>query len=143
MMLERHAAACRASDRITFLGFLDDYEDVLAHMKAATVFASPSTREGFGITYVEAMAADCIVVGADHPDSAASEVIGGGGYVVEPTVDRLADTLDRVFDGERPPTRPLNVAGRFDWDVITSQAIDVYRNAVDQSRTRGPPSGRS
>jgi len=38
---------------VEFLGFLDDYEDVLGHMRAADVFASPSTREGFGLTFAE------------------------------------------------------------------------------------------
>jgi glycosyltransferase involved in cell wall biosynthesis len=60
---------------VEFLGFLNDYEDVLGHMRAADIFASPSIREGFGVTFVEAMAADCTVIAADHPDSAADEVI--------------------------------------------------------------------
>ncbi|WP_234402818.1 glycosyltransferase [Halarchaeum acidiphilum] len=33
---------CRS--RITFTGFLEEYEDVLAQMRAAEIFASPSTR---------------------------------------------------------------------------------------------------
>ena len=129
--LERIADACDARDRISFLGFLDDYDDVLAHMKAAAVFASPSTREGFGITYLEAMAAGCTVVGADHPDSAAGEVIGDAGFVAEPTADALAAVLDRALAGERPPTDPRTVADRYDWDAIAERAESVYRTALE------------
>lgn len=129
--LERTALASETDDQIAFLGFLDDYDDVLGHMKAASIFASPSTREGFGITYLEAMASGCTVVGADHPDSAASEVIDDAGFVVEPTVGNLADILDRALAGERPPTDPLTVANQYDWDSITEQAESVYRNAME------------
>lgn len=93
-------------DHISFLGFLEDYEDVLGHMRAAQVFASPSTREGFGITFAEAMAADCTVIAADHPESAASEVIDDAGYLADPTIESIASTLDRALIGERPPTDP-------------------------------------
>lgn len=129
--LERKAQRRGARDRITFLGFLADHEDVLAHMKAASVFVSPSTREGFGITYLEAMAADCIVIGTDHPDSAAREVIDGGGYIVDSTVDALAETLDRALSGERSPNNPMEVATEYDWDAIAKQAVEVYRDSIE------------
>jgi glycosyltransferase involved in cell wall biosynthesis len=128
--LERIANRCDVKDQISFLDFLDDYEDVLAHMKAASIFVSPSTREGFGITYLEAMAAGCTVIGADHPDSAASEVINDAGFVVEPTVDALADILDRTLAGERPSSDPRSVAAQYDWDSIATQAESVYQDAI-------------
>ncbi|WP_101297043.1 glycosyltransferase family 4 protein [Halegenticoccus soli] len=118
------------ADRVTFLGFLDEYEDVLGHMRAARVFASPSTREGFGITFAEAMAADCTVIAASHPDSAAGEVIGDAGFLVEPTTDELADALDRALDGVEPATSPLERAEMYDWDSVADRAESVYERAV-------------
>ena len=129
--LEAQAQTLESSDRITFLGFLEDYEDVLAHMRAADVFASPSTREGFGLTYAEAMAADCTVIAADHPDSAADEVIGDAGFLVDPTVEGVAKVLDRVLDGERPPMEPMERARMFSWDRIAEDALNAYEDAVD------------
>lgn len=41
MRLSPHA------DRVTFWGFLEEYEDVLGHMRTGYVFASLSTREGW------------------------------------------------------------------------------------------------
>ena len=85
------------------LGFLEEYDDVLAHMHTADVFASPSTREGFGITFAEAMAADCTVIAAEYPKSAASEVIDEA-FLATPTVDDLAAVLERALHGDRPAT---------------------------------------
>lgn len=128
--LQKQARRLEHTGRITFLGFIDEYEDVLGHMRAARVFASPSTREGFGITCAEAMAADCTVIAADHPESAASEVIDSAGYLVEPTVDALAATLDRALAGERPPTNPLDRAKQYDWDRVAQRAETVYERAI-------------
>jgi glycosyltransferase involved in cell wall biosynthesis len=119
------------ADRVTFLGFLDEYENVLAHMHAADVFASASTREGFGITFVEAMAADCTVVAADHPESAASEVVGDAGFLPEPTVEAFATALDSALHGDRPTTDPVARARRYDWDPIAARTEHVYRTALD------------
>ncbi|QZP38252.1 glycosyltransferase family 4 protein [Halobaculum magnesiiphilum] len=131
--LEQLTTTLNSADQITFLGFLDDYADVLAHMRAADVFASPSTREGFGITYAEAMAAGCTVIGADHPDSAADEVIGDAGFLVEPTVDALTKTLEAALCGDRPSSDPVERAQRYDWDAVADQAETAYQNAIDGS----------
>ncbi|WP_255198873.1 glycosyltransferase family 4 protein [Halorarius litoreus] len=119
------------ADRVEFLGFLKDYEDVLGHMRSADVFASPSTREGFGITFAEAMAADCTVIAAGHPDSAAAEVIDNAGFLVEPTVESLSKTLDAALCGERPQTNPVERAQRYDWGTVADQAETAYQGAID------------
>lgn len=129
--LERQADSLDHADRVSLLGFLDEYEDVLGQMRAADVFASPSTREGFGITYAEAMAADCTVIGVQHPESAASEVIGDAGYLAEPTVDSVAESLARALTGETPPTEPTKRAERYDWDSVADQAEKAYERAID------------
>ncbi|MEF8937570.1 MAG: glycosyltransferase family 4 protein [Halovenus sp.] len=128
--LQRHASQLGTADRIAFLGFLEEYEDVLAHMHAADVFASASTREGFGITFVEAMAADCTVVAAEHPESAAREVVADAGFLSAPTVEAFAATLDRALGGERPPTEPRTAATHYDWGSIAEQIESVYRSTL-------------
>ncbi|MDQ2072340.1 glycosyltransferase family 4 protein [Haloarcula sp. H-GB4] len=131
--LDRKRSSLTHADRVSMLGFLDDYEDVLGHMRAADIFASPSTREGFGITFVEAMAADCTVIAASHPDSAADEVIGDAGFLVDPTVDSLTERLDAALGGERPSADPVERAEQYDWDAVADQAETVYQRAVDGS----------
>jgi glycosyltransferase involved in cell wall biosynthesis len=129
--LEAQAENLDSADQITFTGFLEEYSDVLAQMRAARIFASPSTREGFGITAAEAMAADCVVIGANHPESAVDEVIDGAGFLAEPTVNGVSETLQRALAGERPEVEPLERAQQFDWDVVADQAEEAYQAAID------------
>ncbi len=121
-------------DCVEFLGFLDNYENVVGHMRASDVFVSPSTREGFGLTFAEAMAADCSVVAADHPDSAADEVIGNAGFLTKPTVGAIVEILERILDGERPAIEPLEQAQQFDWDIVAAKAEAIYRNAASNEQ---------
>ena len=100
-------------------------------MRAAEIFCSPSTREGFGLTFAEAMAADCTVIAVNHPDSAADEVIADAGFLVDPNVDALTDMLDRALDGVRPEILPRERAQQYDWDAVANQAETAYRRAVD------------
>ena len=88
--LRERVASLDHADRVYFLGFLKCTRTCLA----TRVFASPSVREGFGITFLEALAAHCTVVAAEAPNSAASEIIGDAGFVVDHTVSGAADTLD-------------------------------------------------
>lgn len=128
--LEQKRDTLTHANQIEILGFLDEYEDVLGHMRAADVFASPSTREGFGITYAEAMAADCTVIGVQHPESAASEVIGDAGYLAEPPVDSVAESLERALADETPSTPPTKRAEQYDWDSVAEQAEAAYQRAI-------------
>jgi len=128
--LRQHAERLDTVDRIEFLGHLPNHEAVLGQMRAADIFASPSTREGFGITYVEAMAADCTVIAADHPESAARDVIADAGYLVSPTVDGVTEALKSSLNGNQPDTDPQTRAKEFDWDTVADQAADVYRRAI-------------
>jgi len=77
------------------------------------------------------MAADCTVIAADHLDSAANDVIGDAGFLVDPTVDALTEMLDRALDGARPETPPRERARQYDWDAVANQAETAYRRAVD------------
>ena len=134
--LVEQAGQLRHAERVTFLGFLEAYEDVLAHMRAASVFASPSTREGFGIALVEAMAAGCTVVGVDHEDSATSEVVGEGGFVTDCSVEAFADALDAALSGRTPPKDPQSVARQYDWDVLARRAERAYAEVVGETVRR-------
>jgi glycosyltransferase involved in cell wall biosynthesis len=79
------------------------------------------------------MAADCTVVAANHPDSAADEVINGAGFLVAPSVASLTETLDAVLDGQFPSKDPVKRAQQYDWDTVADQAEAVYQRAIDGS----------
>lgn len=113
------AASLDHSNRITFLSFLEEDEDVLGHMRTAHVFKSPSTWESFGITFAERWRG-LYWFAADRPKFAAKEIVGGAEFIVEPSVDSVAKTLGRALDGDRLQISPRSRAERYDWNnVIT------------------------
>ena len=66
---------------------------------AAWVFCMPSTYEGFGVPYIEAMAAGTPVVATDNPG--ARDVLGGGAYGLLPSDAELGATLrELLLDAE-------------------------------------------
>jgi len=99
-------------------------------MCVTRVFASPSTREGFGITLAEAMAADCTVITARHPESAASEVLGKAGLLVQPKQAAVSETLERALAGKQPQAAPQERAAVYDWKSVASLAESVYAKTV-------------
>ena len=66
--LEKIAAECGVSDRVQFLGWIDNKSDLLKETLArAGVFASMSRFESFGISAAEAVVSGCRVVLSDIP----------------------------------------------------------------------------
>lgn len=113
-------------DLVTFTGYLDN-DEAIARMKSAKVFVSPSAREGFGIVFAEAMAADCIVITTEQEHSAAAEVIGNGGFIVNHSVNALTEIIQQALNGRRPPTPPTEVVQQFDWGAIVDKEAQLYQ----------------
>jgi glycosyltransferase involved in cell wall biosynthesis len=128
--LERLANALDIAPQVSFLGFLEKHDRVLAHLRRADVFVSPSVREGFGLTLVEAMAADCTVVAVDHPCSAAAEVVDDAGFLVGPGITSLQRGIERALAGDRPSAPPTQRAQVYGWGRITDKAESAYRAAA-------------
>jgi glycosyltransferase involved in cell wall biosynthesis len=111
---------------VIFKGFVAQDRDKLRLLKASKVFALPSTREGFGIVALEAMACGLSVVTVDHPDNAAR-------YLITPTTGRLsgvtsrgiakaiADLLD-LYDTNRVDES----VGAYNWDLSAQALVEVY-----------------
>jgi phosphatidylinositol alpha-1,6-mannosyltransferase len=93
-----------------FTGFVADGVRRSLYERAA-VFAMPSRREGFGLVYLEAMAARRPCIGANH--DAASEVIEDGvtGFLVDQADTRaLASRIIQVL-GDEDLRRRMGEAG--------------------------------
>ncbi len=81
-------------DRIVLKGFQDDHDEVIAQMKSAKVFVNPSTREGFGITALEALACGIPVVTVNHPANAIRDLITEkNGFTCSLSEKDLAETI--------------------------------------------------
>lgn len=98
--LRDRAAALGVAERVHWLGFRPDVENVLL---GADVFVLPSRREGMANVMLEAMAADCLVVATDI--SGVREALGArdgraeAGWIVPPDdPGAMAVALDRALE---------------------------------------------
>lgn len=136
--LERHAVSVGVGDTVSFLGFVEADEDVIGHLKAATVFVLPSTREGFPNTILEANGCGVPSIVISHPENGATAVVEDGetGYVTEFSADAIADRIATVVSAkaerDRLSSGALKFAEAHDWDVIVDQLTRVYSKVVDE-----------
>ena len=70
-------------EAVRFLGRLSD-GDLLALYRSSDVFAMPSTKEGFGIVFVEAAAAGLPVIAGDRDGSVDALADGAIGRLIDP-----------------------------------------------------------
>jgi len=123
--LERLADTLSVSGSVTFEGRVTE-ERKWALLDQASAFAHPSLQEGFGIVFLEAMAAGLPVVAYDLP--VFREVFNGGehGFLVSLDDHRqMADRLLKLLQDDslryEVSRRNLEYAGQFSWERATDQ----------------------
>ena len=86
-------------DNVTLAGFIAD-EELCDHYNLCDVFALPSTGEGFGIVYLEALACGKPVLGGDRDGTVEPLDYGKYGCLVDPEdTDAIADNLIAMLQG--------------------------------------------
>ena len=131
--LEKKAALLGLLANVVFTGKLSGGKEVIALMKASKVFAIPSTREGFGISALEAMACGLPVVTSNDPMNAIGLLIDEKcGAVCDPDPRDLAEKLEvmLISAGENSGYCRLKAQAN-DWEAITSR-LEQYYNEVGQ-----------
>jgi len=113
--LEQLAAGAGVRDRVRFAGFVPTAE-LCAHYQLCDIFAMPSTGEGFGIVFLEAMACGKPVLAGDQDGSTEPLMDGQLGALVDPTdVPAIAAMLSDLL-ARRHPNRllfdPAGLRGR-------------------------------
>jgi glycosyltransferase involved in cell wall biosynthesis len=109
-----------------------EQKDVYALMKAARVAVFPTSREGFGIAVLEAIACGLPVVTTSAPDNLAQYLVlqSAAGVVCAPAADAIADALRPVLGqpGDRPDGMPAAretwLAAR-GWDAAADHVAEV------------------
>jgi phosphatidyl-myo-inositol dimannoside synthase len=116
--LEALAREHGVADLVRFIGWVPDAE-LVEHYRMADLFVMPSTKEGFGIVFLEAMACGVPAIGGDADGSvdALSAVEIGRAVPVEHVTDAIAQVL------ENPPRddRSSDLAARFGLEAFTAQ----------------------
>lgn len=117
--IEQLARELGVERAVTFAGFVPDSE-LADHYRLADVFAMPSTGEGFGIVFLEAMGCGTPVV-AGNRDGSLDALQGGRlGRLVDPNdVGAIVAGIASVLKGEGP-------SFWFDRDRLRKEAIDQF-----------------
>lgn len=120
---------------VEVLGRVSD-EELAALYARAWVFCLPSTYEGFGIPYAEAMSAGCPVVATPNPGAVEVTDRGRYGVVVEP--DELGRALARLLSDSEERARleraGLERARHYDLEKVTTAYEDLYLQLIEARR---------
>ena len=127
--LEKLSDQSGLKDDVSFTGFLEDYQDVIAHMKSSKVLVLPSVREGFGMVVLEANACGLPVVVVDHPMNAAKDLIipGENGFIAEVSENSLAGKIVEAIESrEKMIESSKYFAKDYDWNNIITRLEVTY-----------------
>lgn len=124
--LEQLAATLGVADRVRFVGAVPQSE-LPACYRMADLFVMPSTGEGFGIVYLEAMACGTPALGLASTGSLDALVDGELGTAT--TAQDLAAAIARCLDRPKPDAEMLSaqVRTRFGRHVFAARVASVFR----------------
>jgi glycosyltransferase involved in cell wall biosynthesis len=134
--LETYATELGVEEHVSFLGFVEADDDVIANIKAASVFVLPSIREGFPNTILEANACGVPSIVVDHEENGSTAVVEDGvtGFITEVSSDAIAERLVDCLTDEpllaEVSAGALEFGRSHDWDVIVDELEAVYSSAV-------------
>jgi phosphatidylinositol alpha-1,6-mannosyltransferase len=132
--LKSLAAELGLGERVRFLGMARQ-SDLPDLYRAADLFALPSTGDGFGIVFIEAMACGTPALGLDAggvPDALADGELG-----VLTTRSDLANALARALEAsERDPTLARRVVQRFGREAFRRRLEAVFTGAAEAGPLR-------
>ena len=106
---------------IKFLGRLP-HEKVLEQMQTADIFILPSVNETFGMVYLEAMASGCVTVCTKNDGIDGIIKDGENGFLTEPTVEGIKDTLLRIKTLGAAKPAPYNMK------KIIENSLDIVKS---------------
>lgn len=122
--LEALAVELGVSDSVRFLGKMP-YAQLPDLYRAADLFVLPSTGEGFGIVYLEAMACGTPALGLAM--GGAADALGDGALGFCINEDELPASLRRALDSPRPDAMTLHkaVQARFGQDAFRARVARI------------------
>lgn len=139
--LRELAKSLGVEDRVLFTGLLKGAA-VREAYRAASVFVLPSWQENFGLSVVEAMAAECAVVVSASMDLAPDIERAGAGLVVPPRVEETAAAVRSLLEDE-PLRRSVGSRGRalvlekFTWENCANRMDAAFDDILSGRRRSG------
>jgi len=130
------AARLGVETRVDFRGHVEEATPVWREIARSKIAVQPSSREGFGIFPLEAMALGTPVVFVDWPDSAIPELVRDGveGVMSAPDPSSLARALKSLL-GDAGRRSAMGEAGRrraseYDWPRVAERLDEIFSGLV-------------
>ncbi|HMK47600.1 MAG TPA: glycosyltransferase family 4 protein [Methanocella sp.] len=129
--LKQLATELDMTGNVKFGGFLAE-EELIARMKSARVFVLPSSREGFSITTIEALACGLPVITVDCPRNYAIDLIENGttGLITKLDKDPISAAILTLLDDsaarQKMSEACVKAAEQYDWDLLTAEIERIY-----------------
>jgi phosphatidyl-myo-inositol alpha-mannosyltransferase len=129
---------CPTAPGVRWMNAPSDAE-ITAALSAAWVFCLPSTYEGFGIPYLEAMAQGTPVVATPNPG--ADTLLAGGEYGVIASEESLGHDLSALLQSvtrrNELSAKSLVRAREYSWGRSCKLHEEAYELATERWRSRG------
>jgi glycosyltransferase involved in cell wall biosynthesis len=135
--LEKLCEGLGVADSVTFTGQIPN-EEVFQRMCEASYFVMASHPEGFGIVYLEAMAAGCLVFGTEGQGIADIIESGENGYLVPPNdaesvAFMLEYCLNHPAEAAAMAARGQTLASSMTWAQASSQYLSLFQSILKNS----------
>ena len=122
----------KLNNNVKIIDFLDSHDDLYGLFKSAKLFAFPSSREGFGISALEANACGIPFITINHKDNATMYLVGknGNGYSTNFSIASFAKQIGLILSANKYKDKKvyINFAKNFNWENIFLQNQYIYKN---------------
>ena len=120
-------------DNISFKGFVDNYDDLIAYLKSSKVFVLPSSREGFGIVVTEANACGLPVVVVNYKMNAAVDLIKNGenGFISQQSDLEISKNIIKcIKEKNKMEETCVQSSKEYDWNSIVNKIELIYKEGI-------------
>ncbi len=131
--LQKLAEKYGMSEKVIFTGKIAD--EILPDIyRMADVFVMPSTGEGFGVVFLEAVACGLQVIGGNQDGSTDALLDGEGGWIVDPeSLDEIKKVIIETLDHSKVRTAKANRFYKQNFNDLVSQLCDKFRECSHET----------
>lgn len=130
--LRQELEAQAANLPVRFLGFIQQREEVAAHLANADVVLAPGPIETFGLAALESLATGTPVV--VNSESALPEVVGEAGWAEPLDVAHWREALEEIFSSPESVVRASarSRAETFSWDNCADSLVRLHNSLLNK-----------
>jgi len=122
--LEMLAAECGVTEQVRFVGQVSP-DELPDYFRLADVFVMPSTGEGFGIVFLEALATGIQVIAGNQDGSRDALCDGALGTLVDP--ENSGDLASAIHSALVESNRPGDRSARFRFDRFAGHISELHK----------------